>query len=66
MARRSLFLLRVVVLPKLRRGLVGAVAVFRILGVAETFELGKAAEELDVRKAEALEFLAIREGVRDR
>ena len=45
---RSLVLLRVVFLPKLRSGLVGAVGVARIPLKAEAFKFWKGAEELEV------------------
>ena len=60
---RTHFLLRVVLVPKLRRGLGDAVAVFRILRKADAFKFGKGAEKLEVfrfrRKGEVLEFFAV-------
>ena len=46
-ARGRLLFLRIVVLPKLRGGLVGQVGLL-VFDEAEAFELGEGAEELDV------------------
>ena len=50
-ARCHLRFLRIVFLPKLRSGLVGAVSGFRILPVADALNPGRSAEELEVLRA---------------